>query len=81
MFAHQVCREDSPTKGLYDHCQCDDLDRHLRSQACLKLDYFFDLQYLGQYLSHHIQTWHDSRPIHFIYAHARFNDHDLDTRS
>ena len=24
--AHQVCCEDSPTKGLYDHCQSDDLD-------------------------------------------------------
>ena len=23
---HHVCREDSPTKGLYDHGQSDDLD-------------------------------------------------------
>ena len=56
--AHQVCCEDSLTKGLllyiydhchqvccltkglYDHCQSDDLDLHLRSQVLLKLDYF-----------------------------------------
>ena len=38
--AHQVCCEDSPTKGLYDHCQSDDLDLHSRSQVHLKLDYF-----------------------------------------
>ena len=43
----------------YDHCQSDDLDFHSRSQMCLKLDYFFNLQYLGQYLSCYIQTWHD----------------------
>ena len=29
-----------------------------------------------------IQTWHGGRPIHSIYADARFDDpHDLDTRS
>ena len=26
--AHEVCCEDSPTKGLYDYCQSDDLDLH-----------------------------------------------------
>ena len=38
--AHQVCCEDSPTKGLYDHCQSDDLDLHSRSQVRLKSGYF-----------------------------------------
>ena len=38
--AHQVCDEDSPTKGLYDHCQSDELDLHSRSQVRLELDYF-----------------------------------------
>ena len=37
---HQVCREDSATKCLYDHCQSNDLDLHSRSQVRLKLDYF-----------------------------------------
>ena len=41
--AHQVCCEDSPTKGIYiyiyAHCQSDDLDLHLRSQVRLKFDY------------------------------------------
>ena len=31
------CCEDSPTKGLYGHCQSDDLDLHSRSQMHLKL--------------------------------------------
>ena len=38
--AHQVCCEDSPTKGLYDHCQSGDPDQHSRSQVHLELDYF-----------------------------------------
>ena len=25
----------------------------------LKFDYFFNLEYLGQYLNNRIQTWHD----------------------
>ena len=38
--AHGVCFEDSPTKGLYDHCQSDDFDLRSRSHVRLKLDYF-----------------------------------------
>ena len=38
--AHHVCYEDSPTKGLYDHCQSDGLALHTRSQVRLKRDYF-----------------------------------------
>ena len=37
---HQACCKDSPTKGLYEHRQSNDLDLHLRSQGRLKLDYF-----------------------------------------
>ena len=29
---HQICCEDSSSKGLYDHCQSDDRDLHLRSR-------------------------------------------------
>ena len=47
-------------KGLYDHCQSDDLDLYSRSQVRLKR-LIFNLQYLGQYLSYCIQTWHDGR--------------------
>ena len=36
--AHQVCCEDSPTKGLYDHCQSHDLNLHSSSQVRLKLE-------------------------------------------
>ena len=39
----------------------------------------FNLQYLGQYLSHYIQTWHDGRVMDSIYAH--FDDLDLAARS
>ena len=38
--AHQLSCEDSPTTGLYDHYQSDDLDLHSRPQVRLKLDYF-----------------------------------------
>ena len=41
--AHQVCCEDSPDKGLYDHCQSDDLDHQSRSQVRLKRDFFLNL--------------------------------------
>ena len=46
-----------------------------------KFDYAFSLQYLGQYLSYYIQTWHAGRPIMaYNYAHACFEDLDLDAR-
>ena len=38
--AHRVCCEDGPTKGLYDHCENDNLDLHSKSHVRLKLDYF-----------------------------------------
>ena len=75
--AHQVCCEDSPTKGLYDRCQSDDLGLHSRSQTCL----LFNLQYLIQYLSYYIQTWHDSRLMDAMYVDDHFDDLDLDARS
>ena len=40
---HHVYCDDRPTKGLYDHCQSDDLDRHLRSHVRLKPDLFDEL--------------------------------------
>ena len=41
-----------------------------------------NLQYLGQYLSYYIQTWHDGiRLMDAIYADARFDDLGLDARS
>ena len=50
---------------LYDHCQSDDLD--LQGHKCVSnFDYFFNLQYLGQYLSYYIQTGHGGRLIHGI---------------
>ena len=56
---HQVCCEDRPTKGLHDQCQSDDLD--LQGHKCVSNWSTFYLQYLGQYVSYFIQTWHDGR--------------------
>ena len=78
---HHVCHKDSLTKGLYDHCQSDNLDIHSRSQVLLKLYYFFNLQYLGQYLSFYIQAWHDSTLMDAVYVYSRFDDLDHDARS
>ena len=75
--SHQLCCEDSPTKGLYDHCQSGDLDLHSRSQVHLK----FNLRYLRQYFSYCIQTWNACRLMDARYAYARFDDLDLDARS
>ena len=64
-YFNQVCCEDSPTKGLYDHRQSDDLDLHSRPQVRLKLDYF---------LSGNISD--NTQAITFnlgICAHARFD--------
>ena len=36
---HHLCGEDSPIKGLHDHCHSDDLALYSRSQVRLKLDY------------------------------------------
>ena len=41
----------------------------------------FNFQYVGEYLSYYIQTWHDGRAMHGIYAHARFDDLGLYARS
>ena len=60
----------------YDHCQSDDLDTSVPETWLL-----FNLQYLRQYLSYYIKTWHDGRPMLGIHAHASFNDFDLDVRS
>ena len=75
--AHHACCEDSPTKGIFDNYQSDDLDLRSRSQVC-QTGLLSILHYLGQYLSYCIQTWHDSRLRHGIYAHARFDDLELD---
>ena len=36
---------------------------------------------LRQYLRYGIQTWHDGRHMHGIYANARVDDLDFDARS
>ena len=64
----------SPTKGLDYHCQSNDLDLHSRSQ----MHQFFNLQYIGQYLSYYIQTWHGRRLMHDMYAQAHFDYLELD---
>ena len=80
--AHQVNCEDIPTKGLYGHCQIDDLDVHSRSQVRLKPDYFLTCDnYIGQYLDYYIQTRQDGRLMDGHYAQALFDDFDLAARS
>ena len=59
--------------------QSDDLDLHSRSQLRLKLDKCFTCSVIV--ISRGIQIWHDDRPMHGIYPHARADDLDLDTRS
>ena len=44
----------------------------------LKCDYFLTANIL---LSYYIQTWHDCWRMDAIYAHAPFDDRDLDARS
>ena len=41
----------------------------------------FSLQYLRTYLSSYIHTWHGGRLMDALYAHARFDDLDLDAAS
>ena len=55
---------------IWDHYQSDDLDLHWTA--------LYNLQYLGQNLSYYIQTWHDGRPMHGIYARARIVELELD---
>ena len=64
--------------------QSDDLDLHSRSQLLLKrqcFNLYYNSNYLGQYLSYGIPTWHDDRLMYGMYAHARFDDLGLDARS
>ena len=77
-FAVQIVRL---SKGLYDHCQSVDIDLHSMSQVRLKLDCFYDLQYIGQCLSYCIQTWFGGRLMGDLYVHASFDDLDLDAKS
>ena len=53
----------------------------IQGHKCVSNWIIFNLQYLRQYLSYYIQTqcyyiqtWHGSRPIHGMHAHARFDD-------
>ena len=67
--AHQTCYEDDPIKGLWPvpvrwpwpPCKVTSA-----SQTWL----LFNLQYLGQYISYYIQTWHDGSLMHGIDSHA-----------
>ena len=59
--AHQVYCEDSPAKGIYDHCQHDDLDLHSRSEVRLKLDYFLTCNISDNNVRYYMHTWHGSR--------------------
>ena len=66
---------------VYDH-HCMTIALHSRSHVRIKRDYFLTLQYLGgHYLSYYIQNWHNGRFMDALYAHARFDDLDLDARS
>ena len=75
---HHVCCEYSPTKGLHDHCQSDDLDLHSRSQVRLKRDYYLICNISDNYNQTCIAVdlW-----MPYNYAHASFYDLDLDARS
>ena len=80
---HQVCWEDSLTKGLYNlfsvQWPCSSFKVTSASQTWQVLNLYYNSRILGQYLSYCIQTWHDSKLTHGIYAHARAGD--LDARS
>ena len=43
----------------------------IQGHKCVSNSTTFNLQYLGQYLSYYIETWHDGRLMDAIYAHAR----------
>ena len=79
--ARHVSCEDSPTKGLYDHCQSDDLELHSRSQVRLKLDYFSysnipdNIYAITFKLGMTVDLW-----MPYNYAYACFDDLDLDAR-
>ena len=79
---HHVCCEDSPTKGLCEDCQSDDPD-FIQGHTCVSnfTSLLFNLQYLKQYLSYYIHTWHDGRHMDVRYVHARFDDLGLDATS
>ena len=52
--AHQLCGEDSPTKGLYDHYNPMTLT-FIQGHKCVSnVTTFFNLQYLGPYLSYYV---------------------------
>ena len=78
---HQVCCEDSPTKGQYDRCQSGDLNRYSRSQLCLKRFCFLTCNISDNISAILHSTWHDGRRLDAIYTHARFDDFDLDAKS
>ena len=50
-----------------------------KAYYCTRL--VFNLQYLRQYLTYYIQAWRDDTLMGALYAHARFDDPDLDARS
>ena len=77
--ANQVCCDDSPTKGLYDHLSIQWPLFSVKVTSASQTWLLFNLQYLGQYLNSYIQTFHDGRLMDalYIYPHAHFYDLDL----
>ena len=86
---HQICCEDSPTNGLYNSFESDDLALRSRSQRRFKLDKcltcssctIIAIYRTVGYVNYGVQTWHDSKLMHGIYAHDRVDDLDFDSRS
>ena len=74
--AHQVCCENSCLKVYMTIASLMTLI-FIHGHKCASNLTIFYLQYLGQYLSYYIHTWHDGRLMDALYAHARFDDLDL----
>ena len=73
--AYQVCCEASPTKGLYNlfsvtFIQGHNWDLHLKLDNCFTSTIIV-ISPVRQYLSYGIQTWHDGRLVHGMYAYAQ----------
>ena len=62
--AHQVCCEDSPPKRSHTTITNPMTTTFIQGHTCISNLTTFNLQYIGQYLSYYIQSWHGGRLMH-----------------
>ena len=77
--AHHICREDSPTRNVYDHT-CPMALTFNQGHQCVSNVTIFELPISRTSVCFYIPTWHSGRLNDAIHVDARVHDLELNAR-